>query len=272
MGLSGALTTWKGPLVARCSCNGSQCNCLVIAGEGTEISGSGHPSDPYVVTNTGIRGALKVTDTPTVDLAINGAGVQTDPYLLSATATVRLLADMVDMGLGQTADPGDTVIVQPDGTWNLGPPPVTPAGAVNTRGGIQGDGTFAAPIEVTTSGTWGLPPLDTYGQDSTIGTAIYVDSAGKLRAAPQQVQTVTWDAIQGKPTTFPSTWAQVTGKPQYFDTTWNQVASKPLTFDSTWAQVSGKPVTSTLDGRNIFVNDNPPSNAQGVSGDLWFEF
>jgi hypothetical protein len=258
--------------MARCSCNGSQCNCLILAGEGTELSGSGHPSDPYVITNTGIRGALKVQDTTTVDLAINGNGVQTDPYLLSARATLRLLHDMVDMGIGQTADPGDTIIVQVDGTWHLGPPPVTPAGAVNTRGGILGDGTFTAPIEVATSGTWGLPPLDTYGQDSTIGTTIYVDSAGRLRAAPQQVQTVTWDAIQGKPTTFDSTWAQVTGKPQYFDSTWNQVANKPLTFPSTWATVSGKPTTSTLDGRNIFVSDNPPTSAQGTSGDLWFEY
>ncbi|MET0711947.1 MAG: hypothetical protein ABWZ30_05535 [Jiangellaceae bacterium] len=244
----------------------------MISGEGTIITGSGHPSDPYVVTNTGIRDALKVTDTLTVDLALNGAGVQSDPYLLSAVATVRLLHDMIDMGVGQTADPGDTIIVQPDGTWNLGPPPVTPAGAVNTRGGILGDGTFAAPIEVATSGTWGLPPLDSMGADSTIGTAIYVDSAGKLRAAPQQVQTVTWDAVQGKPTTFDTTWGQVTGKPQYFNTTWNQIANVPLTFATTWAQVANKPTTSTLDGRNIYVNDLAPSNAQGTNGDLWFEY
>lgn len=258
--------------MARCSCNGSQCNCLVISGEGTIVTGSGHPSDPYVITNTGIRDALKVTDTQTVDLAINGAGVQNDPYLLSAVAKLRLLHDMVDMGVGQTADPGDTIIVQVDGTWHLGPPPVTPAGAVNTRGGIQGDGTFTAPIEVAVSGTWGLPPLDGLGADSTIGTVIYVDSAGQVRAAPQQVQTVTWDAVQGKPTTFPSTWTDVTGKPQYFNTTWNQIDSKPVDFPTTWALVKNKPATSTLDGRNIFVSDIAPTAAQGVNGDLWFEY
>lgn len=258
--------------MARCSCVGGQCNCLVVAGEGQIVTGSGHPSDPYIVTNTGIRGALKVQDTQTVDMVLNGNGVATDPYLVFANATVRLLVDMVDMGVGQTADPGDTVIVQPDGTWNLGPPPITPAGAVNTRGGIQGDGTFVAPIEVAVSGVWGTPPLDGQGPDSTIGTVIYVDSAGKLRAAPSQVQTVTWDSIQGKPTTFASTWDQVTGKPTSFPTDWNNVSNKPATFATTWALVAGKPTTSTLDGRNIFVSDIAPTAAQGVNGDLWFEY
>jgi hypothetical protein len=264
--------TQGGLAVARCSCVGGQCNCLVVAGEGQVITGSGHPSDPYVITNTGIRGALKVQDTQTVDLTLNGNGVAADPYLLSARTTVRLLVDMTDMGVGQSADPGDTIIVQPDGSWNLGPPPVSPAGAVNTRGGIQGDGTFLAPIEVAVSGTWGTPPLDGLGPDSTIGTAIYVDSDGKLRAAPDQVQTVTWDAIQDKPTTFPSTWDLVTGKPNSFPTTWSDVQGKPATFPSTWATTAGKPTTSTLDGRNIYVSDAAPTNAQGINGDLWFEY
>jgi hypothetical protein len=258
--------------VARCSCVGGQCNCLVVAGEGQIITGSGHPSDPYIVTNTGIRGALKVQDTKTVDLVLNGNGVATDPYLVFANTTVRLLEDMLDMGVGQTPDPGDTIIVQPDGTWNLGPPPISPAGAVNTRGGIQGDGTFLAPIEVAVSGVWGTPPLDGMGTDSTIGTAIYVDSNGKLRAAPQQIQTVTWEAIQGKPTTFPSSWDLVTAKPTIFPTNWASVQDKPLTFATTWALVSGKPTTSTIDGRNIYVNDLAPTNAQGANGDLWFEY
>jgi hypothetical protein len=244
----------------------------VVAGEGQIITGSGHPSDPYIVTNTGIRGALRVQDTQTIDMVLNGNGVATDPYLIFGNAKVRLLADMTDMGAGQSADPGDTIIVQPDGTWNLGPPPITPAGAVNTRGGIQGDGTFTAPIEIATSGIWGTPPLAGMGTDSTIGTVTYIDSDGKLRAAPQQAVTLTWDAIQDKPDLFPSTWTMVTAKPTIFPTDWSNVANKPTTFPSTWATVSGKPTTSTLDGRNIFVSDSPPTNAQGVSGDLWFEY
>lgn len=258
--------------MARCSCAGSQCNCVVVAGEGQVISGSGHPSDPYVITNTGIKGALKVQDTQTLDLSLNGNGSATDPYLIFGDARLRLLHDMVDMGPGQTADPGDTIVVQVDGTWHLGPPPITPAGAVNARGGINGDGTFATPLEIAVSGVWGVDPLDGMGDDSTIGTVVYIDDNGQVRAAPQQVQTVTWASIQGKPTTFDTTWGQVTGKPTSFPTTWTDITGKPATFATTWAQVANRPTTSTIDGRTIFVSDNPPTGAQGISGDLWFEY
>jgi hypothetical protein len=36
--------------VARCSCTGSQCNCLIVAGPGIRVTGSGHPADPYVIS------------------------------------------------------------------------------------------------------------------------------------------------------------------------------------------------------------------------------
>ena len=39
-----------------------------------------------------------------------------------------------------------------------------------------------------------------------------------------------WDAITGKPTTFPSTWETVSGKPTTFPSTWNEVSGKPTTF------------------------------------------
>ena len=39
-----------------------------------------------------------------------------------------------------------------------------------------------------------------------------------------------WDAITGKPTTFPSTWDGVSGKPTTFPSTWNEVSGKPSTF------------------------------------------
>jgi hypothetical protein len=258
--------------MARCSCVGGQCNCLVVAGEGQVVTGSGHPSDPYIITNTGVRGALQVQDSTTVDLSLFGNGVLTDPYTLSANATIRLFRDMLDMAPGETADPGDTIIVQSNGTWKLGPPPVTPAGAVNATGGITGTGAVVTPLQVAVSGLWGSGPLSGLGSDDTIGTVVYVDSAGKVRAAPQQVQTLTWDAIQNKPTTFPTTWDLVTGKPTSFPTTWSDVSGKPATFPSTWATVSGKPTTSTLDGRTIYVQNSAPTAALGVNGDITFQY
>lgn len=257
--------------MARCSCVGGQCNCLVVAGEGQVVTGSGHALDPYVITNAGISGALKIEDTQTVDLSLNGNGLAADPYVLSAAARVRLLVDMVDMKPGEIAANGDTIVVQ-DGLFTLSPPPVAPAGAVNVRGGIIGDGSIATPIEVAVSGVWGTGPLAGLGSDSTIGTVVYVDSAGKVRAAPSQSLTVTWDSITGKPTSFPTTWDTITGKPTSFPTTWSDVSGKPATFPSTWATVSGKPTTSTLDNRTIYVSANSPTAAQGVNGDLWFEY
>lgn len=256
--------------MARCSCSGSLCSCLVVAGEGMEVSGSGQANDPYLLSNTGIQGALAVQDSATADLALSGGGTQADPYLLTATARVRLFSDMLDMTPGQTADPGDTIIVQPGGTFDFGPPPVSPPGAVNTRGGIVGTGSVASPIEVAVAGVWGVAPLDTYGADSTLGAPVYVDTNGKLRTQPQQA--VAWTSITGKPATFNTTWAQVSGAPSTYPTTWAQVASRPTTFDTTWAQVQGRPTTSTIDGRTIYVNDIAPTAAQGVNGDIWFEY
>lgn len=39
--------------MARCSCTGSQCNCLILVGAGLSITGSGQASDPYVISLAG---------------------------------------------------------------------------------------------------------------------------------------------------------------------------------------------------------------------------
>jgi hypothetical protein len=95
------------------------------------------------------------------------------------------------------------------------------------------------------------------GSDSTIGTVVYVDSAGQVRAAPSTSSSVAWTDITGKPDTFPSSWDTMLGKPTSFPTTWTDVAGKPSTFTPTigttavtakagnwlptWNEVSGKP-------------------------------
>ncbi|KQW11415.1 hypothetical protein [Streptomyces sp. Root369] len=70
--------------MAKC-CGPSPCNCRVVAGTGTTVTGNGSAANPYTV-NAGGAGttALTVTDTPTVDLTLAGTGAAGDPYAVSA--------------------------------------------------------------------------------------------------------------------------------------------------------------------------------------------
>lgn len=216
--------TWEA-LVARCNCGGASCQCLVVAGTGTEVTGSGGVNDPYIISNTALAGAFMVTDTATVDLNVIGAGSPVDPYILSANAKIALL-DLEDRGVTVAPEVG-FVPVWRGSNWSFGAPPVAPAGATNTANGVGGTGSVADPVVARTSGVWGTGSLEGLGSNSLIGQAIYVDSAGNLRAAPLTNVPVLWDNVQNRPTFFPSTWDQVSGKPTTFPSTWNTVSGKP---------------------------------------------
>lgn len=211
----------------RCDCAGSGCSCLIQAGPGIEITGGGSSTNPYRVTATAtLDGALVVIDTPTVNLTVNGSGVPADPFVLTADATVSVseLTDVNTTGLAV----GDVLVWSGTG-WVVQPPPVIPAGAVTTGGGVLGQGTPTNPVRAAVSGTWGSGPLAGLGNDSTVGDPIYVDSNGQLRSRP-----IVESSLH-------VAWANVTGKPSTFPSTWNSVASKPSTFPSTWATVTGRP-------------------------------
>lgn len=214
----------------RCDCAGSTCQCLILAGAGIEVTGSGNTNNPYVVTaTTTIAGSLVVQDTATVDLTAVGAGSPVDPFVLSARATVAM-EDLTNV-TGAPPALGDTLSW--NGTaWVMAPPPVAPAGAINTGAGLLGNGSLANPVRAATSGTWGTAPLDRFGPDSTVGQVVYVDSNGQLRASPIDPAgvEVPWDQVVGKPSAFPSTWDQVAGKPTAFPTVWTQVAGRPVQY------------------------------------------
>jgi hypothetical protein len=70
--------------MAKC-CGARSCSCTVTAGPGTTVEGNGSPTNPYVISaGAGTPTALGVTDTPTVDLTLAGAGTAGDPYDVSA--------------------------------------------------------------------------------------------------------------------------------------------------------------------------------------------
>ncbi len=87
-------------MAGRCGCGSSVCACLLSAGEGISITGTGSPASPYVIT--AITGdAITVLDTESVDLTLTGLGV--------------LSADVLISG-----DPGNTITIEPDGLYVAG--------------------------------------------------------------------------------------------------------------------------------------------------------
>ena len=174
--------------MARCGCSGSSCSCLIVAGSGVEVSGSGIESNPYVIDVVGsdIAGTLNVQDTSTIDLTRSGSGSSADPYIISGQATVKMV-DLTDVTGAPTT--GDVPVY--DGTsWTFAPPPTTPPGAVSATNGITGDGSAGNPLRAATSGTWGVAPLNIFGTSTLLGGEIYLDANGQLRARPPAIDVI----------------------------------------------------------------------------------
>lgn len=189
-----------------CNC-GSGCSCRIVPGDGIIVTGAGSATDPLVISAsvTSFAGTIVGGATPTVAVHVTGTGsAGYDPFVITAESVVsmRQLSDVDDPSGPNFGD----VPVWNGAAFEFAPPPTTPPGAVNVGGGLTGDGSLGAPLSVAVS--------DTTTTD-TSGLAIYVDSDGELRAVPQAVPStdVSWSAITGKPTVFPTNWSLVSGKP-----------------------------------------------------------
>ncbi len=243
----------------RCDCSGGSCQCLVTAGTGVAVTGAGTATNPYIITSTAtLEGAFTVVDTPTVDLAAVGSGTTEDPYVLTADATVAV-EDLTDVDV--TGLTTGYVLAWDGENWKAQAPPVAPAGATNTSGGILGIGSVEDPVRAAVSGVWGQGSLVGLGSDSTRGQAIYVDSNGQLRAAPLDNVHVAWANVDGKPSTFPSTWASVSGKPTSFASSWTAVAGRPRIR-------AGSVAVNCRAGQTVSVRINFPSGWFTVTPNL----
>ena len=239
--------------MACCGSSGG-CSCIINAGAGISVAGSGTVTDPYVVTSTVIDLSqfLVVQDTTSVNLTLTGTGIENDPLVLRATSTLRMteLLDVEDPSGGPAV--GEVPIwvgSGSDGHWEFQPPPPSPAGAVNAGNGISGIGSVPDPLKIEFSGVWGAGSLAGLGGDSTIGLPIYLDSNGDIRARP--VSNPTWTDIQNKPTTFtPSTHTH----------TASQITD--LSTNGNAARVNGIKITSTA------TSVTAPSSPSAL--DLWF--
>lgn len=234
------------------------CNCLVIAGNGLVVTGSGSARDPYKVAIDGdYSGNFNVSDTPSVNLFLAGNGTPEDPYELSAYAMLKLteLSDVSDpQGSPNVGDVPVWVGTGDTGHFEFQPPPANP-GVVNVGTGLSGDGSLGAPLAVKLIGTTAGGP--------TSGLEIYADSAGNLRAVPPAVATVSWNSITGKPSTFPPS-AHTHNAGDIISGTL-PVARGGTGATSLSAITVGN--ANEIGGHKIFVQSGTPS---GSLNDLWF--
>lgn len=170
----------------RCGCSGS-CDCLIEGGPGITVEGLGTVEQPYEISaeSAMLSQSLHLVDSSTVAWTTTGQGDVGDPLVVEADATLRL-TDLTDV---QGAPASGQVPVWQNNHWEFMAPPVVPPGAVNVSHGIGGVGSAAQPLALATPLDFGVAEaghqgLEHYGTDSTFGQPVYVDSNGKVRAAP----------------------------------------------------------------------------------------
>ncbi|CAM5476459.1 MULTISPECIES: hypothetical protein [Streptomyces] len=141
--------------MARCQCGGGGCNCVIVAGENTTVTGGGSTANPYVVSAQ--------VDCSDVRPCISaGPGATYDP----ATGVV---------GAHVSTDAGNNLVLDPSGGLYV----PTGAATVSTGCGLTGDGSASAPVRART-GTWDFP----CDLDANAGR-VFCDSSGVLRSEPR---------------------------------------------------------------------------------------
>lgn len=83
--------------MARCGCVSTGCACLIQAGSGILVTGTGNVGDPYIVAATGGGGGsvVQVADTSTIDLSISGDGSGGNPYIISGVVVTEGIQDLI---------------------------------------------------------------------------------------------------------------------------------------------------------------------------------
>ncbi len=229
--------------MAKC-CGLSPCNCRVVAGTGTTVTGNGSAANPYTISSdAGTPTPLGVTDSPTVDLTLTGTGTAGDPYDVSAAVILdpappaggtNLLAEGPDGlyvecadvrgclsagdGAGYdpatgeitarvSADAGNTTVIGGDGGL-FTPPSSTTVQATDTPSidvTVSGTGTAANPYDVSAAVI--LDPTPPGGGSNLIEEGpggLYVECAD-VRTCFSAGDGATYDPATGEIAARPST-------------------------------------------------------------------
>jgi hypothetical protein len=181
--------------LARCSCGGGTCSCVIEGGSGITVQGAGSTASPYTIDATGdFSGSIIPIPTDTVLMSITGTGTDVDPILISARATVSM-SELDDVSDATAPQEGEVPVWTVD-HWEFKIPASAPPGTVNRGAGIIGDGSAGNPLIAAISGNWGAGSMAGFPADTTTGQAIYTDIAGQLRTRPIPIVRHAEDPIQ----------------------------------------------------------------------------
>lgn len=139
----------------RCNCAGSTCGCLIVAGSGVTVTGSGTKADPFRVSAVLGRfiEALQFNDTPSVDFTVVGQGTPADPMIVSAVAVRQPFPSFTTSGQPDATVVGagsyywDTTTGIPMWSNGAGWVPAVPTGTPGRYAGINAQtGTAYTPV------------------------------------------------------------------------------------------------------------------------------
>jgi len=106
--------------MARCRCTETVCSCVLAAGDGISIAGTGTQSSPWIITALPrATDTVDVQDTLSLDLTRTGRGIPGDPYVISGDVNLGPLVSVVDtptvdLTLGGSGTLGDPFTLTAD--------------------------------------------------------------------------------------------------------------------------------------------------------------
>lgn len=167
-------------------CGESGCSCVVQAGGGITIEGSGSSSDPFTISS---QVDLRATDNAVFNVTVAGAGTTVSPWAVSVDyAATAKLDDIPDVFAPSPTNGYVLTYNVSLSRWEAGPPATLAPGLMLTDGSLSGDGSAGAPLQVREDANRGLTTTGSgLGlDDQTISETIrhFADEAARDAADP----------------------------------------------------------------------------------------
>jgi len=257
--------------MAKGCCGSSGCSCQLIGHGAVEITGSGQPSDPFILD---VDLNLGSSTNKTFTVVVDGDGSTADPYTLetSFTSTAQL-DDLPDV---QAPAPTNGQVLAWNATlsrWVPQPPTTAAAGSVLHNTSLDGDGSAGTPLAVLPAPSRGLAtfPAGLGLTDASLASMVqrFVDTAARATAIPTPTlnQLTVLDTNPGVINYWNGTvWSVLPNQ-----TTWNAVGGEFLALSGPYTPglpvtVMTKQITDTTDGLGVFevLDSTDLAGASGV--------